>query len=412
MALPTPPNSLSVTTPEHLPRSGPDERPFATRVADCITGYVLPAGLVLLLTGMIWSGNRSLYHQFFYWLIALPAALLVAVRRDTIAHLVRSPIVVAFLVFATYAALSLSWSDPDQAVTSLIKRPLYVLLVFAGIVGLTRYRYERLVQALTASAWIAVAGAIVLLAGHALDGHGDRLTGYGAFGNPLLISHVFGFFLVLWLAHWTWQGRPFAPSVIVAVLALGALIVATGSRTPLVALTVTVAWLALLLGNRRGVMVLIAYLAVAAIVATGWSDLLAQRGLSFRPQIWNETIRLIMDQPLAGHGYGNPLQIRVEGLDLTLSDPHNLALSVLYQCGAIGLVLWISLYATALTTGWRLRRDRAVFIGSAPVVYGLVAGLTEGGAFLSGPKEHWFLVWIPLALLAAAGSRYEQHGKA
>ncbi len=205
---------------------------------------------------------------------------------------------------------------------------------------------------------------------------------------------------------------PRSPSVIVAVLALGALIVATGSRTPLVALTVTVAWLALLLGNRRGVMVLIAYLAVAAIVATGWSDLLAQRGLSFRPQIWNETIRLIMDQPLAGHGYGNPLQIRVEGLDLTLSDPHNLALSVLYQCGAIGLVLWISLYATALTTGWRLRRDRAVFIGSAPVVYGLVAGLTEGGAFLSGPKEHWFLVWIPLALLAAAGSRYEQHGKA
>jgi len=43
-----------------------------------------------------------------------------------------------------------------------------------------------------------------------------------------------------------------------------------------------------------------------------------------------------------------------------------------------------------------------VLICSAAVVSGLVAGLTEGISYLSRPKEHWFLIWIPLSFLAAA----------
>lgn len=34
-------------------------------------------------------------------------------------------------------------------------------------------------------------------------------------------------------------------------------------------------------------------------------------------------------------------------------------------------------------------------------MFGLAAGLTEGNAFLPRPKEHWFLIWIPMALLYA-----------
>jgi hypothetical protein len=49
------------------------------------------------------------------------------------------------------------------------------------------------------------------------------------------------------------------------------------------------------------------------------------------------------------------------------------------------------------------------------VVFGFVAGLTEGSAFFSRPKEQWFLIWIPLALLAATRLKRtlpkdEQHG--
>ncbi len=50
-------------------------------------------------------------------------------------------------------------------------------------------------------------------------------------------------------------------------------------------------------------------------------------------------------------------------------------------------------------------RERATSRSGAR--YGLVAGMTEGGSFLSRPNEHWFLIWIPLALVAAFTVRSE-----
>ena len=58
-----------------------------------------------------------------------------------------------------------------------------------------------------------------------------------------------------------------------------------------------------------------------------------------------------------------------------------------------------------LRTGLRLllenRKSPAVLLASTWLVFGLAAGLTEGNAFLPRPKEHWFLIWIPMALLYA-----------
>jgi O-antigen ligase len=80
-------------------------------------------------------------------------------------------------------------------------------------------------------------------------------------------------------------------------------------------------------------------------------------------------------------------------------------LSVIYDLGAIGGLIWLGIYGVALAGAWRRRHVPDVAWFSAPVVYGLFAGTTEGGAFLSRPKEHWFLVWIPLALLAVVIAR-------
>jgi hypothetical protein len=42
-----------------------------------------------------------------------------------------------------------------------------------------------------------------------------------------------------------------------------------------------------------------------------------------------------------------------------------------------------------------------LIIASTWLIFGIGAGLTEGGGIISRPKEHWFLLWIPLALIAA-----------
>lgn len=79
-----------------------------------------------------------------------------------------------------------------------------------------------------------------------------------------------------------------------------------------------------------------------------------------------------------------------------------MTLSVFHQGGVVGLLLWGILYLATLLGCWKQRANPLVFALSATVVYGLVAGMTEGGSFLSRPKEHWFLIWIPIALAAAA----------
>lgn len=65
-------------------------------------------------------------------------------------------------------------------------------------------------------------------------------------------------------------------------------------------------------------------------------------------------------------------------------------------------MLWLSLYAAALLYSWRNKDNYFVMIASALLVFGFTAEITEGGSFMSRPKEHWLLIWIPFALLSSA----------
>lgn len=129
-------------------------------------------------------------------------------------------------------------------------------------------------------------------------------------------------------------------------------------------------------------------------------ELVTQRGVSFRPEIWSESLRQIGEHPWLGHGYDHPMRIKLAN-GMLLADPHNIELGVLFAGGIVGLLLWSAIYALAFVFAWKNRRDPMVLLASTWLVFGLASGLTEGNAFMSRPKEHWFLIWIPLALLYA-----------
>ncbi|MNM97785.1 hypothetical protein D3C81_1103000 [compost metagenome] len=86
---------------------------------------------------------------------------------------------------------------------------------------------------------------------------------------------------------------------------------------------------------------------------------------------------------------------------MTMSDPHNVELAVLLELGLVGLLFWLLMYGYGLWRCFAQRRQREFQIASAMLVYGFGAGLTEGSSFLSRPNESWFLIWIPLSLVAA-----------
>lgn len=95
-----------------------------------LSHWILPLGWLALLTGMFWVGDRSDYHRLFYILLAAPTLLYVILQPRLLRPLTGSPLFIAFLAFSSYMMLSLSWSAPENSTGSLLKRPLYIALLF------------------------------------------------------------------------------------------------------------------------------------------------------------------------------------------------------------------------------------------------------------------------------------------
>lgn len=375
--------------------------PRTEKLSLWIVRFVLPVGWLALLTGMFWIGDRSLYHKLFYVFLAFPTLVAVSLAPSQLRQLFQSPLLRAYVLFALYVSLSLAWS-PDSGELSLIKYPLYVLMMLLATALMARHYPDLMIKTTLLGAVLSSLSALLTLLWYVKEGAHGRLEGYGALYNPLLTTHIYGFYAAFWLATWCSKIRISSWITLPALAVVLLLILCTGSRTPLFALAMSMLWLTFAHPNRRTFFivgsVIIGFVGLILIDPS----LVTQRGASFRPAIWADAWRQIQQDFWLGHGFDAAMRIDLPEVGHMLADPHNLSLGVMYQTGLTGLALWVVLYLTALVQGWRLRREPAVLITGTLVVFGLAAGMTEGSSFLSRPKEHWFLVWIPLALLNVA----------
>ncbi|WP_200986621.1 O-antigen ligase family protein [Pseudomonas cichorii] len=374
------------------------------RLSNLITKYLLPLGWLITLTGIFWIWDRALYHKLFYIFLAFPTFLTLVLQPRLLKTLICNPLFIAFGVFSVYILISIAWAVTEDDLPGLLKRPMYVMLLLfsTGIIAL--HYPARLEQYTRLSALFAV-----LVAGLSLtyfivfemQAGEARLNGYGVLENPLLTAHVLGAFAAFWLATWFQARKAWNPVPIICLVLLGAAIMATGSRTPLIGLTAALGWLLLVGDRRRSLLAVGVAIAVLITVLLIHPDAITQRGLSYRPAIWMESLRQIGEHPWLGHGFGTSMTVVIPGLDFTLADPHNMELGVLYSGGILGLALWMTLYGLAIRFCWVYRSHTAVTIAAAWLVFGFASGLTEGNAFMSRPKEHWFLIWMPMALIYA-----------
>ncbi|MFV3381868.1 O-antigen ligase family protein [Pseudomonas sp. NY15354] len=373
------------------------------RLGSLINTYVLPVGWLLTLTGIFWVWDRSLYHKLFYICLALPTLLAVLLQPRLFARIGNNPLFISFLLFSGYTLLSIAWADAESSIGGLIKRPLYIAMLFfsAGIIAV--HNPDRLKQCTWFAAIIAaIAAALSLFYFEFFETTSVwRLSGYGALYNPLLTAHVFGAFAAFWLASWFQARSALNPLPILCLLVLGAAILATGSRTPLIGLAAALGWL-LIVGNRQRGMIAVGVVVVGLVgIVLISPDTITQRGVSYRPAIWMESLRQIGEHPWLGHGFDTPMTVIIQGLDKKLADPHNIELGVLYAGGIVGLALWMTLYSLAVYFSWVHRKHPMVTLAATWLIFGFASGLTEGNAFMSRPKEHWYLIWIPMALVYA-----------
>lgn len=376
----------------------------SNRVFDFLCLWILPIGLLLLLSALFFVSNRNVMHKFYYGLFSAPTLLLLCLRPREWKEVLREPLAIAFLVFSAWALISLLWSPEAHPDTDLYRRPLHTFMLFAGCGLLLHYRNDLFKPIFFSAAVIAtVVCAINLVAFASGFVPGMRMIGgRGALDNPLLSSHVFGFFCVYWLyvcvttkrLHALWFSVPALAIMTVAVLA-------TGSRTPLVALVLAVLWMGLLSRNRRSVLMVAGLVLAAAALLLFYPHLITERGSSFRFEIWQIILGRIADHPWIGHSYDSDLYVLPANYPSEpLREPHSFALGVLYYVGIIGFIPWAFMLAWGLYKGLKARAQPLFILASSLLAYGIGAGLTEGGGILSRPKEHWFLLWIPLALLA------------
>ncbi|MFJ2488680.1 O-antigen ligase family protein [Pseudomonas sp. NPDC087639] len=374
----------------------------SSRVFDFISLWTLPVGYFLLLCALFFLPGRSLLHKLFYGLFSIPTLIALCLRPRELKELLREPIFIALLVFAAWALLSLAWGPSGKSLGSLFKPPLHILMLFAGSYLLVRYRSDILAPLLLTAALVAlVATACFLVPFISHYEPGQRLIGGGAFDNPLLSSHLFGFFCAYWLSlSMTCKQSRLLWLSVPAMLVMFAAVIGTGSRTPLMALTIAAIWLGFICWNRRSLMLLSALALSGAAVIVLFSKMLLERGDSYRFEIWQLVLEKIADHPWIGHGYNASMAID-PGVGYNFEEPHSFALGVLYYVGILGLLPWLFLQAWGLLSSWRQRVQPLLIIASTWLVFGIGAGLTEGGGIISRPKEHWFLLWIPLALIAA-----------
>ncbi|WP_271409503.1 O-antigen ligase family protein [Pseudomonas sp. Q1-7] len=374
----------------------------SAHIYDFIGRRWLPVGYLVLLTGLFWVLERSHYSKSFYALIVLPALIAALMRPAILGQILRNPVVQAFLLFSAWLLLSLAWTASTDNPGSLAKRPLYVFMLFVGCSVIALQEERLLLVVLRMAGLIAAVAAVVNLAQFALQPPTDgRLAGTGGLMNPLLTSHLLGFFCTYWLAAWATHQERVTWLPLLALVPLIAATLATGSRTPLMAILVSAVWLALLAKGRRS-LTIVALLGLAGVaLATLLPDAILQRGLSLRPQIWQAALSQVSDHLWLGRGYGSEFQFLVPGVDMIWSDPHNVELAVLLELGLVGLALWLLMYGLALGQCLRSGNHPAMKLASCLLIYGLAAGLTEGSNFLSRPNENWFLTWLPLSVVVA-----------
>ncbi|WP_448653236.1 O-antigen ligase family protein [Pseudomonas fluorescens] len=375
----------------------------SNRVFDFLVLWILPIGLLLLLSSLFYVTNRNVMHRFYYGFFSVPTLLLLCLRPRELKELLREPLVIAFVAFCAWALTTVLWSPEPTGDSNLFKVPLQTFMLFAGCGLLLHYRNELFKPIFFGAAVIALVVCVGNLVAFAKGFEpGMRMIGgLGALDNPLLSSHMFGFFCVYWLYVCVTTKRLQVLWFSVPALAIMTLaILATGSRTPLVALVLAVLWMGLLSRNRRSALMVAGLVLAAAGLLLFYPQLITERGSSFRFEIWRIILGRIADHPWIGHSYDSELYVQPANYDGALREPHSFALGVLYYVGIIGFIPWIFMLGCGLYKGLKGRAQPLFILASSLLAYGIGAGLTEGGGILSRPKEHWFLLWIPLALIA------------
>jgi O-antigen ligase len=142
-----------------------------------------------------------------------------------------------------------------------------------------------------------------------------------------------------------------------ALACLGAFVVLSQSRGAALALVATVMMAPLWFAPQQRLFALLAALATAVAFYLMYG-LIAQRGSSYRPEIFQAAMQMISEHPLTGLGLGAFYRVHAVGLEF--DHTHNMFTHIAVELGLPGMLLWTAVW---LFTLGEIVRARATLFG-------------------------------------------------
>lgn len=369
-------------------------------------------GLLVMLCGAWVLPSNKLYHQLMIFLLWFPA-LLALIHRD-FRLMLKGPECMLFALFAAWTIAVVMVEGGDNTL-SKVKVILYVVLTLTGVLLAAQNRLWRLESMLLYASILGgffAAVSWIYFYGISVQPWRGRVIAIGLWNTPIMAAHAVGALAILGI--FTLQTRRFKPLImallLVPVLGYALFLGFNQTRGVWIALGVCL----LVMGGARpsrlgGVLIFLVILGVVGVAALR-PELLLQRGVSYRPQLWQGGLQLMLDHRVMGVGF-TEYQISIPELGRAFKHPHNLFLDTGVRLGVPGLLLFGCLW---LAAGWRGWVCRAQPLGQALLAlwaFSSTSLLTDGIGLWLKPNADWLVTWLPIALsfvLAARGSATPQ----
>ena len=388
-------------------------RPWSARCLDAARG----AALVTAVTAPMSTAAASLASAVFL------LALLVSGRGPAVAAAAfRSMAGKAVLAFLAWVMLSAWWSEAGVAAALRdlwAWRKLAYLYLALPLFDDGRWKHRALL-ALVYICALAVALSYLSHAGlvpYRFNTPGVMLTNYAIQGAAFAVAAVCAVQLTLWASG----GRRWWYAAIAAALVVNVLFFNFGRTGYLALAAATLAW-SVAAGGWRWSAAAAAALAALFAAAYAWSptfhervargleEVTQQRALTTESQMGlrvvflKNSLALIRERPLAGHGlgsfkpvYGDYVEQRYSGVQATRAgDPHNQYVYIAFEQGLVGLALFGLMIAGLLKS---FPRDPYGRIAACALVAWCATSFFSSH-FRTFPEGHFYALLI--AILGAA----------
>ncbi|MDH4549787.1 O-antigen ligase family protein [Pseudomonas sp. BN607] len=359
----------------------------------------LGVGLVWFLAAIALAPSNKVYQQGLVLFLWLPTLILAWSARGVLLQACRRQpaLWASVLLLLGWSGVSLFWSAAEDTGRE-IKRLLYILVFLLAFPLLAQLGQARIRQLLLVGSGLLAIAALVSIIHFYGVRHMPvlaRLQGIGEISHPILGAYVIGS-AVLLLLYQPPRQRGLQLLWLGALVCLGAFAMLSQSRGAVLALVITVIMAPLWFRDRHS-----RVFSILAAVATGLAfyfvyDVIAMRGSSYRPEIFQAVVDMIAMHPWAGLGLGSAYDVSAVGRHF--DHTHNMFTHIAVEMGLPGMLLWVMVWLYTLA---EIIRARGTLFGKVLLgfwVYSTLAMQFDAASLTGTPRAEWFISWLPVGL--------------